>query len=67
MASKTANAAFAAKVETIRAQLETLRRLADDNLGFSPDAVNWAAVGDAGRVEMALDDILAVFCEQAEL
>jgi hypothetical protein len=41
-------------------KLEQLRQLADDHFGHDPDAVNWGHAGDLGRIESALDNLLAI-------
>lgn len=45
----------------IQQQLAQLQRLADDHFGVHPDEVHWANVGDLGRVEAGLAEILAIF------
>ena len=40
---------------------EALQQLADDHFGNNPDAIHWGHVGDLGRVEAGLDDVLAIF------
>ncbi len=47
-------------------KIEALRQLADDHFGHDPDAINWGHVGDLGRVDQALDDLLAIFDGQAK-
>ena len=47
-------------------KVEALRQLADDHFGHDPDAIHWGHVGDLGRVDQALDDLLAIFDGQAE-
>jgi hypothetical protein len=47
-------------------KIETLRQLADDHFGHDPDAIHWGHVDDLGRVETALDDLLAIFDGKAE-
>ena len=47
-------------------KIEALRQLADDHFGHDPDAIHWGHVGDLGRVDQALDDLLAIFDVQAE-
>jgi len=42
-------------------KIEALRQLANDHFGHDPDAVHWGHVGDLGRVDQALDDLLAIF------
>ena len=50
-----------AQLEARFAKLARLQQLADDHFGHDPDAVHWGHVGDLGRVEQALDDLLAIF------
>lgn len=47
-------------------KIEALRQLADDHFGHDPEAIHWGHVGDLGRVERALDDLLAIFDGQAK-
>ena len=47
-------------------KIEALRQLADDHFGHDPDAIHWGHVGDLGRVDQALDDLLAIFDGQAK-
>lgn len=54
-------AAYAARTAQIHAA-----QLANDHFGHAPDAVHWGHVGDLGRVEQALDDLLAIFDGQPE-
>ena len=62
----TALDAYLARTAAIHAKLERLRQLADDHFGHDPDAIHWGHVGDLGRVEQALDDLLAIFDGQPE-
>ncbi len=50
----------------IRTKLDRLRQLADDHFGHDPEAIHWGHVGDLGRVDQALDDLLAIFDGQAK-
>ena len=59
-------AAHAARTTQIHAKLARLQQLADDHFGHDPDAVHWGHVGDLGRVEQALDELLAIFGGKAE-
>jgi hypothetical protein len=59
-------AAYAARSAQVHAKLARLQQLADDHFGHDPDAVHWGHVGDLGRVEQALDDLLAIFAAQPE-
>jgi hypothetical protein len=62
----TATDAYPARTAAIHAKLERLQQLADDNFGNDPDAINRGHVGDLGRVDQALDDLLAIFDGEAE-
>lgn len=59
-------AACATRTTQIHAKLARLQQLADGHFGHDPDAVHWGHVGDLGRVEQALDDLLAIFDVKAE-
>jgi hypothetical protein len=54
-------AAYAARTTQIHAKVARLQQLADDHFGHDPDAVHWGHVGDLGRVEQALDELLDIF------
>ena len=62
----TAIDAYLARTAAIHAKLERLHQLADDHFGHDPDAIHWGHVGDLGRVDQALDDLLAIFDGQAK-
>lgn len=47
-------------------KIESLRQLADDHFSHNPDAIHWGHVGDLGRVDQALDDLLAIFDGQTK-
>ena len=47
-------------------KVEALRQQADNHFGHDPDAIHWGHVGDLGRVDQALDDLLAIFDSQAK-
>ena len=47
-------------------KIEALRQLADKHFGHDPDAIHWGHVGDLGRVDQVLDDLLAIFDGQAK-
>ncbi len=59
-------AAHAARTAQTHAKRARLQQLADDHLGHDPYAIHWGHVGDLGRVEQALDDLLAIFDGQPE-
>ena len=58
---QTALDAYFARTAAIHAKQEQLQQLADDHFGHNPDAINWGHVGDLGRVEAGLDELLAIF------
>ena len=62
----TALDAYLARTAAIHAKLERLQQLADDHFGHAPKAIHWGHVGDLGRVDQALDDLLAIFDGQAK-
>lgn len=57
---QTALDAYLARTAAIHAKLERLQQLADDYFGHDPDAIHWGHVGDLGRVEAGLDELLAI-------
>ena len=61
----TATDAYLARAAAIHIKLAQLRQLADDHFDHGPEAIHWGHVGDLGRVEQALDDLLAIFDGQA--
>ncbi|MFZ5498581.1 MAG: hypothetical protein ACOY6N_05950 [Pseudomonadota bacterium] len=60
-AKQTALDAYLARTAAIHAKLERLQQLADDHFGHDPDAIHWGHVGDLGRVEAGLDELLTIF------
>ena len=58
---QTAPDAYLARTAAIYAKLERLQQLADDHFGHDPDAIHWGHVGDLGRLEAGLDELLAIF------
>ncbi len=60
-AKLTALDAYLARTAAIHAKLELLQQLADDHFGHDPDVIHWGHVGDLGRVEAGLDELLAIF------
>lgn len=60
-AKPTALYAYLARTAAIHAKLEWLQQLADDHFGHATDAIHWGYVGDLGRVEAGLDELLAIF------
>ncbi|HNC98034.1 MAG TPA: hypothetical protein PKW90_18025, partial [Myxococcota bacterium] len=62
----TALDTYLQRLPMILDKIEALRQLADDHFGHDPDAIHWGHVGDLGRVDQALDDLLAIFDGQAK-
>jgi hypothetical protein len=62
----TAIDAYLARAAAIHNKLTRLRQLANDHFGHDPEAIHWGHVGDLGRVDQALDDLLAIFDGQAK-
>mgnify|MGYP005813031747 CR=1 FL=1 len=60
-AKPTALDAYFARTAAVHAELERRRQLADDRFGHDPNALHWSPVGDLGRVEAGLYDLLAIF------
>lgn len=58
--------AYLARAAAIHIKLARLQQLADDHFGHDPEAIHWGHVGDLGRVDQALDDLLAIFDGQAK-
>ncbi len=58
---QTAPDAYPTRTAAIYAKLERLQQLADDHFGHDPDAIHWGHVGDLGRLEAGLDELLAIF------
>lgn len=54
-------AAYVARTAQIHAKLARLQQLADGHFGHDPDAVHLGHVGNLGRVEQALDELLDIF------
>ena len=57
----TALAAYFGRTAAIQNKLAQLQKLADDHFNHDPDAIDWGHVGDLGRVDARLDDLLAMF------
>lgn len=58
---QTALDAYLQRTAAIRHQIEALQQLADDHFDHDPEAIHWGHVGDLGRVEAGLDEVLAIF------
>jgi hypothetical protein len=52
--------AYLQRYAAIRSKIEALQQHADDHFGHDPDAIHWGHVGDLGRVEVGLDELLAM-------
>ncbi|OQA32896.1 MAG: hypothetical protein BWY57_01623 [Betaproteobacteria bacterium ADurb.Bin341] len=57
----TAIDAYLARTAAIQSKLEALQALADDHFDHNPNAIDWSHVGDLGRVEAGLDELLVIF------
>jgi len=62
----TAIDAYLARAAAIHIKLTQLQQLADDHFGHDPEAIHWGHVGDLGRVDQALGDLLVIFDGQAK-
>ncbi len=62
----TALDTYLQRLQMILDKVEALRQLADDHFGHDPEAIHWGHVGDLGRVDQTLDDLLAIFDGEAE-
>lgn len=60
-AKPTAIDTYLARTAAIHAKLARLQQLADEHFRHDPDAIHWGHVGDLGRVETNLDELLAIF------
>jgi hypothetical protein len=54
---ETAMDAFIRNMESIRENLKKLNELANDNLYFNPDNINWGHVGSASYMNQELMDL----------
>ncbi len=59
----TALDTYLAHAAAIHAKLERLQQLADNHFGHNPNAINWGHVGDLGRVEAGLDELLTILTD----
>jgi tRNA U34 5-carboxymethylaminomethyl modifying GTPase MnmE/TrmE len=59
LSNAAAKGAFGYRVADIRERLAKLNALVEDNLGYSPDEINWGHVGTAAHVAAQLNDIVA--------
>ena len=62
----TALDTYLQRLPMILNKIEALQQLAADHFGHDPDAIHWGHVGDLGRVDQALDDLLAIFDGQTK-
>jgi len=58
---QTALDAYLQRNAAIRSKIEALQQLADNHFGHDPDTIHWGHVGDLGRVDAGLDEVLAIF------
>lgn len=58
--------AYLARAAAIHIKLARLQQQADDHFGHDPDTIHWDHVGDLGRVDQGLDDLLSIFDGEAE-
>jgi hypothetical protein len=62
----TAIDVYLTRTAAIHIKLDRLQQLAEDHFGHDPEAIHWGHLGDLGRVDQALDDLLAIFDGQAK-
>ena len=60
-AKPTALDACLARTAAVHAKHERLQQRADEHFGHDSDAIHWRHVGDLGRLEAGLDELLAIF------
>ncbi|MFN4289701.1 MAG: hypothetical protein ACK4E7_02330 [Permianibacter sp.] len=60
-AKQTALDTYLARTAAIHAKLKRLQQLADDHFSHDPNTIHWGHVGDLGRMEGGLDELLAIF------
>ena len=65
-AQPAATDAYVQRLPMVLDKIEALRQLADDHFGHDPEAIHRGHVGDLGRVDQALDELLAIFSGQAK-
>ena len=65
-AKTTATDAYLARAAAIHNKLTRLQQLAANHFGPNQDANHWGHVGDLGRVDQALDELLAIFDDQVK-
>jgi hypothetical protein len=58
---KTALDAYLQRYSAIRSKIEALQQLADNHFEHDPDTIHWGHVGDLGRLDAGLDELLANF------
>ena len=62
----TAIDAYLARATDIHIKFARLQQLAGDHFGHDPHSIHWGHVGDLGRVDQALDNLLAIFDGQTK-
>ncbi len=62
-AKKTSKATieFMGKIDRSRRLMAAIEKHLEDHLGVSPEEVNWAHAGDAGRLAGKLEEIAEIF------
>jgi protein-arginine kinase activator protein McsA len=55
---QTAQDAYLTRMESITSKIGKVQNLASDHFGHDPESINWAHVGDLGRIEALLDDLI---------
>jgi hypothetical protein len=65
-ATATATDTYLARAAAIHIKLARLQQLANDHFGHDLEAIHWGHVGDLGRVDQSLNDLLAIFDGQAK-
>lgn len=58
---QTALDAYLQRTAAIRSKIEALQQLADDHFAHDPDVIHWGHVGDLGRVDAGLAEVLDIF------
>lgn len=56
---QTALDAYLQHYAAIRSKIEALQQLADDHFDHDPDAIHWGHVGDLGRIDECLNELLS--------
>jgi hypothetical protein len=65
-AKQSAIDAYLIRMASIAGKIGKVQKLADDHFGHDADTINWAHVGDLGRVEAILDELIGFVCPEME-